>query len=109
MAERAVSIIYTHIYALLRNTTFFSLEELNHALLQHLTALNNKPYKNGIYRRLYLFQAQEQTALKALPPAAFECFYFFSVGLSIFFIIMFFNFSCIFHLLKYDSDNRTFS
>lgn len=72
MVERAVSIVYTNIYAPLRNTTFFSLEELNHALLQHLTVLNNKPYKNAVYSRLYLFEAQEQTALKALPPAIFS-------------------------------------
>ena len=71
MVERAVNIVYTHIYAPMRNTIFFSLEELNHTLLQHLTALNNKPYKNAVYSRMYLFEAQEQAVLKTLPIAVF--------------------------------------
>src|SRR3954447_13343370 len=71
MVERAVSIVYSHIYAPIRNTIFFSLEELNHALLQYLAALNNKPYKNAVYSRMYLFEAQEQNKLKALPTTVF--------------------------------------
>jgi transposase len=71
MVERAVNITYTHIYAPLRNTTFFSMEELNHAMLQQLSQLNNKPYRNDAYSRMYLFEEYELKALKALPAEAF--------------------------------------
>ncbi len=67
MVERAVSIAYTHIYAPLRNDVFFSLEELNHAMLQKLYDLNNKPYRNDAYSRMYLYEQHEQQTLKTLP------------------------------------------
>lgn len=71
MVERCVNIAYTHIYAPLRNQDFFSLQQLNHAIGQQLTLLNNKPYKNAAYSRCYLFEQYEQKTLKTLPPDLF--------------------------------------
>ena len=71
MVERAVSIVYSNIYAPLRNDNFFSLEELNHAMQLQLGALNDKPYKNSVYSRLYLYEQYERNKLRLLPEKAF--------------------------------------
>jgi len=71
MVERAVSIVYSNIYAPLRNNDFFSLEELQHAILVQLTALNNKPYKNSVYSRLFFYEQNERNTLKILPEEVF--------------------------------------
>jgi len=71
MVERAVSIVYTHVYAPLRNQEFTSLPALNEAMHQQLFLLNNKPYKNTAYSRWYYYDAHERPLLKALPPQPF--------------------------------------
>lgn len=71
MVERAVSIVYTNIYAPLRNDDFFSLEELQHAIQVQLIKLNNKPYKNSVYSRLFFYQQNERDTLKSLPEEVF--------------------------------------
>ena len=71
MVERAVSICYTHIYAPLRDIDFFSLEALNHAMQAQLQLLNNKPYKNTVYSRLYLYEQYEYKTCKSLPREVF--------------------------------------
>lgn len=72
MVERAVNIVYTHVYAPLRNREFASLEALNQAMQDQLVLLNNKPYKNTPYSRHYFFEQQECSLLKPLPPSAFS-------------------------------------
>ena len=72
MVERAVNIVYTHLYAPLRHHSFTSLEALNKSLTQQLTLLNDKPYKNTPYSRRWYFESQERQALKALPPEPFR-------------------------------------
>jgi transposase len=71
MVERAVSIVYSNIYAPLRNDHFLSLEKLQQAILVQLTALNNKPYKNSVYSRLYFYEQNERNTLKSLPEEVF--------------------------------------
>jgi transposase len=71
MVERAVSIVYSNIYAPLRNDNFFSLEELTHAIQLKLGALNDKPYKNSAYSRLYLYEQYERNKLRDLPEKVF--------------------------------------
>ncbi len=71
MVERAVSIVYTHVYAPLRNRDFTSIDTLNAAMQDQLILLNNKPYKNTPYSRLYFFEQQERGLLKALPSEPF--------------------------------------
>lgn len=67
MVERAVNIVYNHIYGPLRNRDFTSLQSLNTAIDEQLVLLNNKPYKNTPYSRRYFFDVQERSLLKALP------------------------------------------
>jgi len=50
---------------------FFSLEELQHAILDALDKLNNKPYKNTVYSRLYFYEQYERNKLKNLPEQIF--------------------------------------
>ena len=71
MVERAVNIVYTHVYAPLRHREFNSLESLNAAMQEQLTLLNNKPYKNTPYSRWYFYQQQERPLLKLLPSEPF--------------------------------------
>ena len=71
MVEKAVSIVYTHVYAPLRNTDFTSLSALNSAMQEQLLQLNNKPYKNTVYSRQYYYELQEHILLKPLPPEPF--------------------------------------
>lgn len=71
MVERAVNIVYRHIYALLRNRSFTSLEALNQAILEQLALLNDKPYKNTPYSRRHFFDQKDCQALKELPPEPF--------------------------------------
>jgi hypothetical protein len=67
MVERAVNIVYNHIYGPLRKQDFTSLSALNAAMQGQLILLNNKPYKNTPYSRWYFFEQQERSLLKALP------------------------------------------
>lgn len=67
MVEQAVRIVYAHVYAPLRTCEFTSLRALNDAMHQQLVLLNNKPYKNTVYSRLYFYEQQERSMLKALP------------------------------------------
>jgi transposase len=72
MVEGAVRIVYTHVYAPLRNRDFTSLVALNGAMQEQLVLLNNKPYKNTPYSRWYFFEQQERSGLKSLPPQPFQ-------------------------------------
>ena len=71
MVERAVNIVYNHVYGPLRKTVFTSIRTLNEAMQQQLVQLNNKPYKNTPYSRRYYFEQQEQQTLKLLPSSPF--------------------------------------
>jgi transposase len=72
MVEKAVNIVYNHIYGPLRNDTFHSLQHLNAAIAQQLAKLNDKKYKGSAYSRLQLFHEQEQKLLIPLPTEAFK-------------------------------------
>jgi hypothetical protein len=71
MVERAVSIVYAHVYAPLRHRDFLSLPALNTAIGEQLLLLNHKPYKNTAYSRWYYYEQQEKSQLRPLPPAPF--------------------------------------
>ena len=71
MVERAVNIVYTNVYAPLRDCEFTSLAALKAAMMQQLLLLNNKPYKNTVYSRWYFYEQQERMLLKPLPPEPF--------------------------------------
>ncbi len=67
MVERAVNIVYNHIYGPLRHRDFTSLQSLNASIQEQLVLLNDKPYKNTPYSRRYFFEQQERPLLKTLP------------------------------------------
>lgn len=71
MVERAVRIVYTHVYAPLRHHHFTSLEQLNASMQDQLVLLNDKPYKSTPYSRRYFYEQQECSLLKPLPTEPF--------------------------------------
>lgn len=71
MVERAVSIVYNHVYGPLRHREFTSLSALNSAMQEQLVLLNNKPYKKTPYSRIHFYEQQERALLKALPSQPF--------------------------------------
>jgi len=72
MVERAVNIVYNHIYGPLRHRQFTSLASLQTAMHEQLALLNDKPYKNTPYSRRYFFEQQERHLLKPLPAEPFS-------------------------------------
>ena len=71
MVEGAVKIVYTAIYAPLRNTVFTSIEDLNAAVRPLLEALNERPYRKTPFGRRYFFEKDERPLLKPLPSEPF--------------------------------------
>jgi len=67
LVENAVKLVYQRIYAPLRNRTFYSLEELNEAIWEHLEEHNNKAFQRLKISRRELFEKSEQKALRPLP------------------------------------------
>jgi transposase len=72
MVEKAVNIVYRHVYAPLRHQTFTSLKALNEAMGEQLYILNNKPYKRTVYSRWYFYDTQEHKTLRPLPSESFS-------------------------------------
>lgn len=72
LVESAVRIVYTNVYAPLRNHHFTSLKQLNDSIGQQLRLLNNKPYKNTPHSRWYFFEQHECSLLKTLPSELFS-------------------------------------
>lgn len=70
--ENQVLITYRRIYALLRNTTFYSLEELNKAIHEKLEAHHQKNFQKKTYSRLELFNAEEKGVLQSLPETPYQ-------------------------------------
>ena len=65
--ENAVKIVYSNIYAPLRDKAFYSLDELNTAILELLEAYNNRKMQKMKVSRKELFLEIEEKALKPLP------------------------------------------
>ncbi len=72
LVENAVRLVYMNVYAPLRNTVFHSLDELNTAIQEKLSDLNNKKYQKMNVSRRELFEQTEKCALKPLPFMRFE-------------------------------------
>ncbi|MDP2859592.1 MAG: hypothetical protein Q8P50_16690 [Bacillota bacterium] len=56
----------------LRNHTFFSLAEMQAALIQQLTKLNTRPFKKMEGSRRSVYEAMDRPALKRLPSQRYE-------------------------------------
>ena len=72
LAEGAVRISYSWIYAKLRDRIFFSLEELNVAILEQLELLNARTMQRPGVSRIELFESIEKTELQPLPQQRYE-------------------------------------
>jgi len=72
LAENAVGIVYSWIFAKLRSRTFYSLAELNAAIREELELYNNKPMQRLKKSRRQLFNELEKDALKPLPKERYE-------------------------------------
>lgn len=72
LVENAVRIVYTYIYAPLRDQTFYSLEELNRAISEQLEILNNKPFQKMPLSRREKHRQQEKHLLMPLPAERYE-------------------------------------
>ena len=72
LVESAVNILYTRIYAQLRNRTFYSIDELNDAIRPLLEKHNNTQFQKMPFSRESMFQEIERAALKPLPARRYE-------------------------------------
>ncbi len=72
LVEGAVKIIYTRIYAKIRELIFYSLEELNKAIHTALEEHNNMMLTGRNYTRRQQFEEIEKTALLPLPALRYE-------------------------------------
>jgi len=70
--ETGVQIAERHILAALRDQRFFSIGELNQAIVPLLVKLNDKPFQKLEGSRNSWFEAHEKTKLLPLPAIAFE-------------------------------------
>ena len=72
LVEGAVKLVYTRIFAPLRNQQFFSLQELNRAIHDKLQEHNTTNFTGRDYSRLMLFNQIEKSLLAALPQEKYE-------------------------------------
>ena len=76
LVENAVRIAYTRIFAPLRDKVFFSIEELNQAILEKLKLHNSTNFQGRKYSRGDLFKEVEQKELYELPTRKYEMKYY---------------------------------
>jgi transposase len=72
LVEGAVKIVYHWIYASLRNQRFYSIQELNNAILTQLKAYNDKKMQKTKIARSELFLQTEKALLGQLPLMRYE-------------------------------------
>lgn len=70
--EAEVSRVYRHVYAPLRNEVFYSLEELNQAIIRQLEKYHARKLQKRETSRLQRFTELEKPFLQALPSSRFE-------------------------------------
>lgn len=76
LVENAVKIIYSRVFAPLRDQPFYSLDDLNQAIREKIEDHNNCPFQRLRLSRRQLFKEIEQPVLKPLPPEKYELRYF---------------------------------
>lgn len=72
LVENAVRIIYTRIYTKIKESDYFTLEELNIAIRIELEQHNNTLLRGRNYSRRQQFEEIERSALLPLPPLRYE-------------------------------------
>lgn len=73
--ENEVKITYTRIYAPLRDKDFYTIEELNEAIIEQLKKHHKKPLQKKEFSRKQLFEQSEQEHLQPLPAERYEMKY----------------------------------
>jgi len=76
LVEGLIRILYSRVYAPLRNRTFNSLNELNAAIAELLETHNDALFSRRPESRRQVFEEQEKQLLQPLPSAAFELKYY---------------------------------
>lgn len=71
IVESSIRMIYDWVFAALRHRRFFSLEELNAAIMERINFLNARPFKEIEGCRFSLFE-EEKSLLGELPKLPFE-------------------------------------
>lgn len=72
LVEGAVKILYTRIYAALRDKAFASIQEVNQAFLELLEKHHDTKFQNRDYSRRDLFNSFDKPALRQLPAKRYE-------------------------------------
>ena len=72
LVENAVSIVYSRIYAPLRNKLFYSPQQLNKAIADLLEAHNNQAFQSRPYSRRERFEQEERRKLMPLAQDRYE-------------------------------------
>ena len=72
LVENAVRIIYSRIYVKVKRSEYYSLGELNAAILAALQEHNNAPLRGRNYSRRQQFDEVERSALMPLPALRYE-------------------------------------
>lgn len=72
LVENAVRIIYTRIYVKVKRLQFFTLQDLNLAILTALEEHNNAPLRGHNYSRRQQFDEVERAVLMPLPALRYE-------------------------------------
>jgi hypothetical protein len=72
IVENAVRIIYTRVFAPLRNQTFHDVISINKAILEQLELHNSMYFRGRSYSRASLFKEVEKPTLNPLPSKRYE-------------------------------------
>lgn len=76
LVENQVKLIYTRVYARIRNQQFFSITELNNAIQQYILKHNQTRMQKRAYCREEHFLSNEKSLLQQLPEVPFEIKYY---------------------------------
>lgn len=76
LVEDQVKLVYTRVFAKLRNVTFFTLEEMNRAMLEKVICHNQTRMQIKPYCREEKFLADEKHLLLSLPEDPYEVKYY---------------------------------
>jgi transposase len=79
--ERMVNIIYSRVYAVLRDEVFHDIHSLNQARLPLLEKHNGLKMQDRDYSRRELFEREERALLRPLPKDRFEIKYYLNLKL----------------------------
>ena len=72
VVENSVGFVSTYIIAALRNQVFYSLDDMNNAVMEKVIELNDEPFTKKEGSRRLLFDSEERMHLLPLPPRQFQ-------------------------------------